>query len=51
MRPAGVRDAGDRSAMSDELGAQRTDWIERYHLSPERANVLRGLDNVDDRLF
>lgn len=39
-----VAGAHDRSSTSDELAAHRSDWIEQYHLSPERANVVRCLD-------
>ena len=39
-----VGGARDRSSMSDELAAYRSDWIEQYHLAPERANVVRCLD-------
>lgn len=35
--------AGDRSAGSDELSAQITDWPSKYHLSPMRANLLQPL--------
>ena len=43
-----VRGAADLSSTSDELAAHRDDWIERYHLSRERANVVRCLDIPDD---
>ncbi|WP_454824707.1 glycoside hydrolase family 99-like domain-containing protein [Paraburkholderia xenovorans] len=33
--------AVDLSVLSDELAAQCTDWPSRYHLSPQRANLLR----------
>jgi cyclopropane fatty-acyl-phospholipid synthase-like methyltransferase len=31
-------------SLSDELYATATDWPQRYHLSPSRANVIRALD-------
>lgn len=31
-------------SLSDELFATATDWPQRYHLSPSRANVIRALD-------
>lgn len=31
-------------SLSDELYATATDWPQRYHLSPSRANVVRALD-------
>lgn len=36
--------AEDRSTDSDELAARITDWPSRYHLSRQRANLLRPLD-------
>lgn len=39
-----VSQANDRSALSSELRAQCTDWPTLYHLSPERANLLRPLE-------
>ena len=39
-----IRGASDLSSMSEELARHRADWIERYHLSHERANVVRALD-------
>ncbi|HOC41998.1 MAG TPA: methyltransferase domain-containing protein [Thermoanaerobaculales bacterium] len=35
--------AADRSSDSDELAAAITDWPSRYHLSRQRANLLRPL--------
>jgi SAM-dependent methyltransferase len=35
--------ASDRSSDSDELAAAITDWPSRYHLSRQRANLLRPL--------
>jgi len=31
-------------SLSDELVATATDWPQRYHLAPERANVLRAVE-------
>ncbi len=39
-----IRGASDLSSMSEELARHRADWVERYHLSHERANVVRALD-------
>ena len=36
-----IRGAGDRSLFSPALRAGITDWPSRYHLSPNRANLLR----------
>ncbi len=36
--------AHDLSSGSDELADQATNWPERYHLSPARANLLRALE-------
>jgi 2-polyprenyl-3-methyl-5-hydroxy-6-metoxy-1,4-benzoquinol methylase len=38
-----LRDASDRSSDSDELDAEIVDWPTRYHLSHQRANLLRPL--------
>jgi 2-polyprenyl-3-methyl-5-hydroxy-6-metoxy-1,4-benzoquinol methylase len=38
-----LRSAEDRSAESDELASRITDWPSRYHLSRQRANLLRPL--------
>jgi SAM-dependent methyltransferase len=38
-----LRRASDRSSDSDELAAAITDWPSRYHLSRQRANLLRPL--------
>ncbi len=38
-----LRSAEDRSSDSDELAAAVTDWPSRYHLSRQRANLLRPL--------
>lgn len=38
-----VRSAGDLSSTSDELRTQIRDWVTEYHLSPDRANLLRPL--------
>jgi SAM-dependent methyltransferase len=38
-----LRSAVDRSAGSDELAGEITDWPSRYHLSRQRANLLRPL--------
>ena len=38
-----LRTATDRSSTSDELASQITDWPSRYHLSRQRANLLRPL--------
>ena len=38
-----LRGASDRSSDSDELAASITDWPSRYHLSRQRANLLRPL--------
>ena len=38
-----LRRASDRSSDSDELAAAVTDWPSRYHLSRQRANLLRPL--------
>lgn len=35
-------------SLSDELFATATDWPQRYHLSPSRANVIRALDLPSD---
>ncbi|WP_158274436.1 methyltransferase [Cellulomonas sp. WB94] len=35
-------------SLSDELFATATNWPERYHLSPSRANVIRSLDLPSD---
>jgi 2-polyprenyl-3-methyl-5-hydroxy-6-metoxy-1,4-benzoquinol methylase len=36
-----IAGASDLSVLSDELASQCTDWPSRYHLSPQRANLLR----------
>ena len=36
--------ASDLSSTSEELQAKIKDWPTEYHLSPVRANILRGLD-------
>jgi len=36
-----IAGAADLSVLSDELAANCTDWPSRYHLSPQRANLLR----------
>ena len=36
--------AKDRSSMSNELDQAATTWAERYHLSIDRANLLRAID-------
>lgn len=33
----------DLSSWSDELSTQVESWSDRYHLSPQRSNILRGL--------
>jgi hypothetical protein len=38
-----LRDATDLSSASEELARHRDGWIERYNLSPDRANVVRAL--------
>ncbi|KQX71781.1 hypothetical protein ASD10_17610 [Aeromicrobium sp. Root472D3] len=38
-----VAAASDRSSWSDELSLRVDTWTDRYHLSPLRAHVLRGL--------
>ncbi len=38
-----LRRASDLSSDSDELAAAATDWPSRYHLSRQRANLLRPL--------
>lgn len=38
-----VQKSFDRSIASRELGANITDWASLYHLSPQRANLLRPL--------
>ena len=38
-----LRGAADRSCDSDELAAAITDWPSRYHLSRQRASLLRPL--------
>lgn len=38
--------ASDRSSLSDELAAKIDDWPTRYHLSRQRANLVRPL-NLD----
>lgn len=38
-----LRAADDRSTESDELSRRITDWPSRYHLSRQRANLLRPL--------
>jgi 2-polyprenyl-3-methyl-5-hydroxy-6-metoxy-1,4-benzoquinol methylase len=42
-----LENAGDRSAESDELAAHISDWPSRYHLSRQRANLLRPLQLGD----
>jgi len=39
-----LRDTGDLSSASDELAGQASSWPERYHLSNDRANLLRPVD-------
>jgi hypothetical protein len=39
-----MRDSDDLSTSSDELAAKASTWPERYHLSLDRANLLRPLD-------
>jgi predicted O-linked N-acetylglucosamine transferase (SPINDLY family)/SAM-dependent methyltransferase/transcriptional regulator with XRE-family HTH domain len=36
-----IRQARDRSVFSDELAAKATDWPSYYHLTSQRANLLR----------
>lgn len=44
--------SADRSVASDELRARINDWPSRYHLSPERANLLRHLPwHASDRVL
>lgn len=40
---AAIQAATDRSVASDELRASIRDWPSRYHLTPDRANLLRHL--------
>jgi SAM-dependent methyltransferase len=39
-----LEQAGDVSSFSEDLAGPWAGWVERYHLSPERANVVRALD-------
>ncbi len=41
-----VSQASDRSVLSTELRAACTDWPTHYHLSPQRANLLRPLEPI-----
>jgi len=38
-----VSQAEDLSSLSAELATQIKDWPSRYHLSPERSNLLRAI--------
>jgi SAM-dependent methyltransferase/septal ring factor EnvC (AmiA/AmiB activator) len=38
-----LAEASDRSSLSDELAAKIDDWPTRYHLSRQRANLVRPL--------
>src|SRR5687767_8145820 len=38
-----IQESKDLNALSDELEQKAVTWPERYHLSPDRANILRGL--------
>lgn len=40
---AAITAAADPSSMSDDLELTARGWVEQYHLSPQRANVLRSL--------
>jgi SAM-dependent methyltransferase len=40
---AALAASADRSVASDELRSRIIDWPSRYHLSPDRANLLRHL--------
>ena len=44
--------ARDLGSLSDELSQQADGWAETYHLSADRANILRGLDlRPEDRVL
>lgn len=38
-----IRASSDLSSLSDELARKASTWAERYHLSPDRANILRAI--------
>jgi hypothetical protein len=38
-----IRASSDLSSLSDELSRKASTWAERYHLSPDRANILRAI--------
>jgi len=47
-----IQQATDLSSLSDELQQQAVTWAETYHLSMDRANVLRSLELSDaDRIL
>jgi SAM-dependent methyltransferase len=47
-----VEQADDRSSMSDELDTSGESWAERYHLTRDRANVMRMLEfSPEDRVL
>jgi 2-polyprenyl-3-methyl-5-hydroxy-6-metoxy-1,4-benzoquinol methylase len=39
-----LAESEDRSSLSDELARKICDWPTRYHLSPQRANIVRPFD-------
>ncbi len=41
-----VADAEDKSVLSSQLVCASTDWMKRYHLSPQRAHLLRPLQHL-----
>jgi len=43
-----MRSATDLSSTSSELENAIIDWPSRYHLSSERANLFRAMDNLQD---
>ncbi len=41
-----IREASDVGCDSEELAAAVSDWLTRYHLSPQRLNILRPLSSL-----
>jgi lipopolysaccharide biosynthesis protein/protein-L-isoaspartate O-methyltransferase len=41
-----ISEARDVSVLSTELVVHCTDWASRYHLSPERSNILRPIESL-----
>ena len=39
----------DRCSSSDELNRKIRDWSSKYHLSKERANIIRAIDFEDKK--